>query len=84
MTLSSADNPLQTVLQTLVPDPIRGQTVLHFKGYEKLKLNQYLLTLRKTLLMPLASADNPLQTIWTQIRPDIQSGPYQGPDCLAL
>ena len=51
------------------PDLIRLQTVWHFRGYEKVKLNWCIL---------LSSADNPFQTIWTQIRPNIMSGPDRG------
>ena len=44
MTLSSADNPLKQfgprLGPTFCPDRIGVQTFLHFRGYDKLELNQ--------------------------------------------
>ena len=45
MTLSSADNPFKQFGPrsglTFCPDLIEVQTVWHFRGYDKLELNQY-------------------------------------------
>ena len=50
MILSSADNPFKQFGprsgQTFCPDMIGVQTVSHFRGYDKLRLNRCILTLR--------------------------------------
>ena len=50
ITLSPADNPFKQFGPrsgpTFCPDKIGDQTVKHFGGYEKLKLNRCILTLR--------------------------------------
>ena len=89
-----ADNPFKQFGPrsglTFCLDLIGVQTVWHFRGYDKLKLNRCILTLLQTftlqchLLITLSNNFDPDQTIWTQIRPDILSGPYRGPNCLTL
>ena len=67
MTLSSADNPFKQFGPrsglTFCPELIGVQTVRHFRGYDKLKLNRCILTLRLNLYMTLTSADNPFKQV---------------------
>ena len=64
MILSSADNPFKQFgprsSPTYCPDLIGVQTVWHFRGYDKLKLNRCILTL--------SSADNLFKQFGTRLR----------------
>ena len=81
MTLPSADNPFKRFGprsgSTFCPDLIGVQALWRFRGYDKLKLNQCILTCVK----PLHDIDIcwlPFQTIWTQVRPNILYRPDRG------
>ena len=88
MTLSSADNSLQTVWTQIRLDilsrPYRGPDCLTLWRLWQAEVEPIYFNNVLNIYMTLSSADNPLQTIWTQIRLDILSWPYQGPDCLTL
>ena len=88
MTLSSADNPLQTVwTQTgpdILPRPYRGPDCLTLSSLCQAEVETIYFNFVFKIHMTLSSADNPLQTIWTQTVPDILPRPYRRPDCLTL
>ena len=51
MTMSSADNPFKQFGPHILSGPDRGPTCLTLRGYDKLKLNQCFLTMRKTFTL---------------------------------
>ena len=90
MTLSSADNPFKQFGPrsglSFCLDLIGVQTVWHFRGYDKLELNNCFIFVLN-LYMTLPADDicwSVFQTIWTQFSPDILSGHDPGPNCLTL
>ena len=88
MTLSSADNPLQTIWTQIRLDilsrPYRGPDFLTLWRLWQAEVEPIYFNNVLNIYMTLSSADNPLQTVWTKIRTDILSRPYRGPDCLTL
>ena len=86
MTLSSADNPLQTVWNQIRPDILSGPycdpDCLTLQKVMQVEVEPIYFDFASNIYMTLSSADDHLQTVWTQIRPDILSGRNRGPNCL--
>ena len=85
LTLSSADNPFKQFeprsSPTFCPDLIGVQTVWHFRGYDKLKLNSCILT----LCYPLINFSNNFEQdqAWHSVRSE-NVWPDRGPNCSTL
>ena len=75
MTVLSADNHSKQFRprsgSTFCPDLIGVQTVKHFRGYEKLKLNRCFFNFALNFYMTLSSADNPFKKFGSRSGPTI-------------